>query len=140
MGFRPENDHLKLNFQDPDLAGLEVVMESLTVDEYLQSMIRDTTIKPAGERADAEVKALEQFASKLVSWNIEDKRGKPVPATLAGVKTQSNRLITRIMTAWIISMTSVPTTSQLPSGNGKLPSRSEELTLGLDDLSTSPPS
>jgi hypothetical protein len=45
--------------------------------------------------------------SKLVSWNLEDGEGVPVPVTLEGFESQEFDLILKVVNAWLDRMTGV---------------------------------
>ena len=77
MGFRSGGEGglrvRKIVFEDGEMAGLEMRVAGITVDEYLET-----------ERFDQQV---ELFAKRLVDWNWEDKEGNPIPPTRAGIAT-----------------------------------------------------
>ena len=139
MGFTPEPTTIKLNFKDTELDGLEVVTKSCSVKEFNQFIRLSMTDITRGENPAASNEEIEKlFASKLVSWNLEIPAGRPVPTTLAGIRSLETNIFSRILLAWQRGLTTVPTRSQPPSKNGALPERSEESMLGLDKLSESP--
>lgn len=136
MGFEPEPTTIKLSFSEsPDLAGLEVTMKSITVQMYNKILAQALLKGEEGIKASLEVHDL--FCSKLVSWNVTSD-GKPVPATQKGIESQESNFIVRIIAAWQIALTTVPTTSSSASKNGARRSHSQESALGLDAQSRSP--
>lgn len=164
MGFRPEPTQYKLKFNDDTmLAGLEVVMGSVSVAEYskLTDIFVGTDFQVEDKRAEA-VKHIENketekaqaivhqlfdesvekndwliklFTDRLISWNLEDEKGKPVPTTEKGVRSQERVWISRIINQWYKALAVISPPLSEPSTNG---SQSEEgSTLGLDDQSES---
>lgn len=43
----------------------------------------------------------------LVSWNLEDENGQPVPTTMEGIEQQELPFILKILTTWLDNMTGV---------------------------------
>lgn len=56
----------------------------------------------------------------LVSWNLEDENGIPVPTTMEGLEDQEMDLITGIIEAWTESVTGVPEELGKGSGSGAI--------------------
>jgi hypothetical protein len=135
MGFTPEPTTIKLNFKD-DLEGLQVTMRSMSVAEY-NAMLTDM-MATGEEFLKANQAIYDQFSERLVSWNLDDGHGVPVPATREGLDTQDTNLVSRMIAAWQGALTAVPTKRKPQSENGSLPNRMEESTLGLDSMSQSP--
>lgn len=139
MGFTPEPTTVRLNFKDTELDGLIVVTKSCTVKEFNQFIRWSLTdVTKGGDPVASNEEVEKLFASKLIEWNLEIPTGKPVPTTLAGIRSLEANVFSRILSAWQRGLTSVPTKSQPPSGNGALPDSSEESMLGLGQLSESP--
>jgi hypothetical protein len=109
MGFRPEPRKILINFEEGhDYYGVEVQMKSLTIRQYTD-MFAETD----------NAKLIQIFAAHLVSWNVEDADGAPVPATLEGVDSQDTGLIVQLISAWQQALVTAPPTSprQLPNGD-----------------------
>ena len=158
MGFRPEPTVYKLTFDGTALDGLTVRASACSVSEYTE-MIRISTTQQAPvdtskintpedirkvseeiqRRADELVKnndrMLELFANHLVSWDLEDMAGQPVPATRAGIDASERPLINQLIQAWQVALVSIPNPSSNDSSSGKI---SEEQSLGLGNLSQNP--
>jgi hypothetical protein len=47
------------------------------------------------------------FVANLVSWNLEDEGGVPVPASVEGVDDQDFGLVLKMVNAWLDGMTGV---------------------------------
>lgn len=115
MGYTPKPKQYALKFRDAEFDGLEVIMGSMTVGEWEEMMA------PAPEDREQRAKAndanLLLFADRLISWNLEDAGHKPVPATLAGLKSLDRPFMTDLMTAWQLALLGVDPTS----GSGSSP-------------------
>jgi len=118
MGFRRERKIYKLKFEDPDLAGLEVLARSLPLGEFFKmSSLTEGAENMAGVAAQAE-QLFREFAKSLVSWNLEDEKGRPVPADYDGIQGQEFDFVLAIITAWMEAMASVRPPLPMPSSNG----------------------
>lgn len=117
MGFRPQETHYALKFEDPALNGLEVTVAEVTVGE-LGELVGLVGAVKSGDTLDKAAKVMRLFTmlgDALVEWNLEDRNGNPVPADEAGVKTQTLRLNLAIAEAWMAAMAAVDL--PLPSGS-----------------------
>jgi hypothetical protein len=131
MGFTRARKKYRLKFEDPELEGFEVVMGSLSIGEFT-----DLTGMVDGQQSAEGVTALlEKFAGSIDSWNLEDEKGTPVPATFDGVKTQDLDFIMAIVVAWMDAIAGVdPTLRASANGTGTFP----EVSLPMEPLSSSP--
>jgi len=126
MGFRKEATQYKLKFEDPDLDGLEVIAKSLPLRDFLA--INKLAIA-ADDNAEKQVEQsevmLKKFSEALIGWNLEDDRGKPVPATYAGLLTQEVSFAMEIIRAWMEAIANVPKPSPTGlNGSGTYPEQS----------------
>jgi hypothetical protein len=147
MGFEPEATHYKLKFEEPSLAGLEVTVAGLSIGEFedLTALADEAGIRQADPQsmAPGDVKAatagvlklLGVFAESLVEWNVT-RKGEPVAADLAGVKSQELGFVFRIITEWMTAIAGVDPTSQ----PGSKPGPDPEAELDLAATSQSLPS
>lgn len=126
MGFRYAGKTYDLKFTAPELAGLEVAMRSVTVGEWGE-MMAPAPPDPA-ERAKANRKILELFASRIVSWNLEDAAGVPVPHDAGAIAGQDRALVAEVITAWQLALVGVDPTSdgESPSGAETIPRMTAE--------------
>lgn len=134
MGYKRTRKRYKLRFEDPDLAGFEVVMGSLSIGEFmdLTSMVQ----ADPKEGAASTNRLLGKFSRSIVSWNLEDDDGRPVPATLEGVQTQELGFIMQVVMAWMDAIAAVDPTSRAgANGGGTFP----EVSLPMEPLSPSLP-
>lgn len=81
MGYRRAKPIYVLKFDDPELEGLEVRAKGASIGQLMKLM--DLARFASGEKFQIsdtrELDGLfELFASKLISWNLEDEDGTPV--------------------------------------------------------------
>jgi hypothetical protein len=104
-----------------ELHGLEVTTKGLSIGK-LAGLIRASQEIGRAQDTDAKIAAgdrlLEGFASRLVSWNLEEDDGTPVPATAEGVADQDMQLMMELITGWMDAVASVDTPLPQPSPNG----------------------
>jgi len=58
--------------------------------------------------------SVKRFANHLVSWNLEDEDGKPIPPTLEAIKTIDHSLVGALNNAWIQAVVGVHDADPLP--------------------------
>ncbi|MCI0690227.1 MAG: hypothetical protein L0Y54_23765 [Sporichthyaceae bacterium] len=126
MGYRRDTTY-RLKFADPEFHGLEVSVRAPSVGEVidlterageLSGLMAGDLAALAGQAGRARLEAIfADFARYLVSWNLEDAQGRPVPPTLDGVLTQDAPFIFQIMKAWQEYVAGVPFPKG-PSSNG----------------------
>lgn len=120
MGFRPEPKQYRLTFDGTELDGLEVVMGSVSVREF-NEMIRLSMANGISEEAiAANDRVLELFAQHIVSWNLEDAKGKPVKTDLETVLGTDRSIIGQVVTGWQVALVTVPNPSKGDSPNGEI--------------------
>jgi hypothetical protein len=79
-GYRREKPVYKLIFADEEFDGLEVMAKSLPLGEFMELQKLQAR---ATEDPGAAEKIVRTLGRVLVSWNLEDDDGKPVPAEYA---------------------------------------------------------
>jgi hypothetical protein len=137
MGFRPEPTIYNLKFKDTPLDGLEVRASCCSVAEY-NEMLKAAVASGgtiSAETLEENDRMLQLFCNHLVSWNLEDLAGQPVPTNRAGIDSQERPLVAQLITAWQVALVNIPNPSKPDSPNGAI---SEELSLGLGNASESP--
>lgn len=118
---------------------VEIWVRGISVREYNEGLQRgmETSKLEGKERfaavAASDTHAIELFADRLVSWNLEDDDGKPIPADIEGVRSLDNRTFEIITSAWYKAMVEVPTSSSSTSNGSR---QSEEDSLQLGNLSS----
>jgi hypothetical protein len=109
MGYKRKKTIYRLVFEDEEFDGLEVRAYAPPLS-YLKRSIDMAAL--AGRRSDElspDELALVNgfftgFSKHLVSWNLEDDDGAPVPATLEGVLDQDIDFVFQIIGAWLDSV------------------------------------
>jgi hypothetical protein len=146
MGFRPEPTIYSLNFKGTFLDGLHVKISCCTIREYNKMMNTTGATQEQQDNLDKLTELVKELAARndwvlnllashLVSWDLEDADGNPVPTTRDGIDSQERAVIAQLIAAWQMAMVSVPNPLKPDSSNGRI---SEEQSLGLGSVSGSP--
>jgi hypothetical protein len=114
-GFRREKPVYLLRFEDDQFDGLEVTAKSLPLGEFFALQRLQ---EKANDDADAAEQVVRKLSEVLVSWNLEDDEGKPVPCEFSGVATLDLPFVLAIMSAWMEAVASVPNRSPGNSNGG----------------------
>jgi hypothetical protein len=123
MGYRPPSTGSDLDFTGTQHEGLQVRMDSvplgmlLEIGELAQGM-------QSGDLSQMRV-LFSMFAGLVEEWNVEDRKGEPVPATLDGVMSQDTAFVMAVITAWIKAVSSAP--PPLPGSSESGGTSAEEL-------------
>jgi hypothetical protein len=89
----------RLHFEDPDYAGLEVVVGSASMRKFL-----DLT-KAADDDNETQVrKTFEIFGPLIRSWNLETEDGQPVPVSIDALWDLDASLVTSMIASWAESV------------------------------------
>lgn len=142
MGFTRKRRTVKLKFTDPDYEGFEVVIERMSFDDtYLfndYELIEWERDVKAGkftkEEIDAKIALLQtRLVEAIVSWNLEDDRGNPIPVSVAALNAEEVEFFWTLVRAWILAMKiRVDEDTKAPLSDGK---PSEELQIPMEPLS-----
>ena len=109
MGFR-EPSTITLAFEEGDeYHGLEVRMRGMSIGDWLQAAGLD------GGDGDDAAATMRRFFTHLVSWNLEDENGQPIP--VADAPNRDSRMIRRLNNEWIEALTGVRKSDPLPDGS-----------------------
>jgi hypothetical protein len=135
-GFRRKRRTIKIIFQG-DLDGLEITAHSVSMDTFLE--FEELSNRYFGgktgrdEKADMAIqsfrKMLDMFASVLVSWNLEDEDGKPVPATREELGREDPGFVFDVIVKWMEAAAGVSAPLSETSSSGET---SAELSLPMD--------
>ncbi len=133
MGFRLEPTIYNLSFAGTPLDGLHVRMSCCTLKEY-NNMLRASMMEGevSVELLEKNEEILDLFVNHLVSWDLEDMAGRPVPVTRDGIDEQERTVIAQLIQAWQIAMVNIPNPLSSQSSNGET---SAEQSLGLGSAS-----
>lgn len=118
-GYKREPKHYRLKFEDPDMAGLEVVAKSIKLRDFLDISMAAAKVaaNPTGATDDADL-MYRQFADALVSWNLLGDDDQPVPATYEGMQGLELDFVLEVIHAWMEAIASVNPTWRGPSSSG----------------------
>lgn len=124
MGFKKQTTIYELTFEDPDLEGLEIKAKSVPSGDLLDLMdaaskVDVTTKTFSSDDLSAIEQLLNGFAKALVSWNLEEEDGTPIPPTLEKVREQEFIFILPIVTAWMDAIAGVSSDLGKDSGSGE---------------------
>ena len=90
MGFRMGRT-FELSFEGTDLDGAEVRFRSASIGQLEEYLTYD-----GGVAGEAEI-----VAGFLISWNLEDENGEPLPATADGLLTLEEPAYKLILREWL---------------------------------------
>ena len=137
MGYKRGPRIYRLIFDDPEYEGLEVRASSLTIRRMRELMnLQDTNTDDPAEAGKATDKLFTTFADCLISWNLEDELGNPVPATLDGIESQESDFILPVITTWMETISGATGPLDQTSSDGE-PSLVESIP--MEALSQNPP-
>ncbi len=117
--FIPEPTHYKLAFTDPAMKGLRVTMCRMSLGEALA--LDAARLTPAPDAAANVARArqvAELIAAKVVSWNLADQLGAPVPIGVDGLLAQEEPVYDAIVASYITAIRGVdaPLDGDSPAG------------------------
>lgn len=134
MGFKRKRTVYKLDFSGTQYDGLEVRLTGLTTGEYLDLVSLSAPGDTDGRETD---QTLRLFAAHLISWNLEDEKGEPIPVTFDGIKTNDLVMNMFIIEAWTDALVDVSESTEKKSLAGD---PSLVASIPMEPLSTSQPS
>lgn len=118
MGYQRKRKVYKLDFSDTGYDGLEVQVTGLTTGEYLDFVLLSSgATKEEGGNQETQ-QMLRMLSEHIVSWNLEDENGEPVPSTFEGLKSNDLDMNMFVVNAWIAAMSSVPEATEKKSLTG----------------------
>jgi len=130
VGFREQPNTVTLTFEEGDeLHGLEATLKGITIGEFLAFTGMD------GSDGDNAAKTIERFHESLISWNLEDADGNPVPVSES--RNRPHRLIIRLSNAYTETLTGVHNSDPLPDNSSSGESYPELSAIPTEPLSES---
>jgi hypothetical protein len=90
MGYKVKRKGFCLKFAEGEYEGMEVICRSISIGQLLEF---DTT-DSKGQRM------VQLFGEALISWNLEEEDGTPIPATPEGLSTLEPGIVRVIVEAW----------------------------------------
>jgi hypothetical protein len=137
MGYKPKRTLYKLDFSATEYAGLEITTRSVSVEGLLAIAAAADEIDEVSPAKGKVLDLLGRFARVIVSWNVEDDDGQPVPVTVEALLDQDFGFLMTMITMWISSVSQAPPPLPGPSPSG---ATSAEASLALATSSQSLPS
>lgn len=109
MGFRRKAKTYTLVWpEDHEYSGLEVTMAPLSVGDLMGFNPETMTNS----------QLIELLNENLISWNLEDEDGTPVPADENGIASLDVGMMAAIAFEWLQGVAGVPAPLERPSLNG----------------------
>lgn len=132
--FRRERKLYKIDFEDPDLQGFEVLMKGVSLERFIEvTELSSRLSEPGGQTRENVEAQYQMLADQIVSWNYADEDGEEYPADYDGLKRLEVQDVNKILQGWMQAMAGVPKDSKSGSPYG---GTSEELSLGLGSASS----
>jgi len=110
MGFVRANE-LTIDFEpEHELHGLEVKVRRISVQEFIEmeEILEGKDLLPK----------IDAFAKVLLSWNLENAKGKAVPATSAGLRSMDLQFTLMLLRAFSEVVSGVPRPLDVSSQRG----------------------
>lgn len=110
MGFREQPNTITLTFEaGHELHGLEATCQGLTIGEFLTFTGMD------GSDGESSGATIERFHTSLISWNLEDTDGNPIPVSES--RGRPHRMIIELNNAYVAALTGVHKNDPLPDAS-----------------------
>lgn len=130
-GYRRERKAYNLTFADHP--GLKVKARSVSAEKFLEL----TELTEAEFTPTVAKEMMTTFSEVLISWNLQDEDGTPVPCTPEGLLGEDWDFVMEILNGWMDAVAGVSAPLEQPSTAGS-PFLVESIP--MDVLSPSPPS
>jgi len=120
MGYKAKLKTYLVRFDEGhEYHGAEARLRGMTYGEWEQ-----VTGLDGGEGDENGGASVRRFVDHLISWNLEDDDGKPLPMTMDAVKTIDHDLVAALNNAWVQTLIGVhdgdPLPESSPSGGPSL--------------------
>jgi hypothetical protein len=113
MAYRRERRIYILEFADPEYEGLEIKVRSIPIRELTELMVLDPESEDPAVRVSSINKLMAAFAEALVSWNMTDENGAPLPATLEYIESEETDFVLTCIAQWMAVISRVNDASPL---------------------------
>ena len=119
MGYKATPRAVNIQFAEGhEHHGAEARIRRMSYGEW------EAVVGADGSEGADETSATEEFAKRLVSWNLTDDNDQPIPATPEGLRLVDTSLVAALKQAWVQALTGVhdadPLAQTSPSGERSL--------------------
>lgn len=114
-GYKRERRIYILEFTDPQYQGLEVKVRSIPIREWKHLMTLDSESDDTETRVSSIQQMMYSFSEALVSWNMEDDQGNPLPTTLEYLESEDADFVMSLIMQWMKAIAWVDDSSPLDS-------------------------
>jgi hypothetical protein len=112
MGYNASVSKVNIRFTDGHkFHGAEATLHGMAFGEYTAATGLD-----GGEGEDVAA-SMKRFADNLISWNLEDGKGQPIPATVDGLKQVDQALARALQNAYVEALIGVHDADPLPQSS-----------------------
>lgn len=118
--------------EDHEYHGAEARLSGMTYGEWEQ-----VTGLDGGEGDTNGAASVRRFVDHLISWNLEDEDGKPLPMTMDAVKEIDHDLVTALNNAWVQTLIGVHSADPLPESSTSGEPSPEPSAIPMEALSPS---
>jgi hypothetical protein len=112
-GYKRERRTYIMEFTDPEYEGLEIKVRSIPIRNLQHLMSLDPNAADVKVRAEAINQLMCAFAEALVSWNMTDENGEPLPTTLEYIESEDVDFIMTCIAQWMNAVSRVDDASPL---------------------------
>lgn len=113
MGYKAKIKTYLIQFDEGhEYHGAEARLSGMTYGEWEQV----TGLDGGGGDTNGAV-SVRRFVDHLISWNLEDEDGKPLPMTMDTVKEIDHDLVAALNNAWVNTLTGVHEADPLPESS-----------------------
>ena len=105
MGYRKTTRRIEVSLKGHKVYGQDeecpvAYARGKSLDEYLR--LQGFTDPDEGDERSGIIRQLEEFAGSLISWNLEEEDGTPIPCTASALFTKvDNDLALALATEWL---------------------------------------
>jgi hypothetical protein len=113
MGYKAKLKTYLVKFDEGhEFHGAEARLRGMTYGEWEQ-----VTGLDGGEGDTNGAVSVRRFVEHLISWNLEDGDGKPLPMTIDAVKEIDHDLVAALNNAWVQTLIGVHAADPLPESS-----------------------
>lgn len=112
MGFKASVRAVTIQFAEGhEYHGAEARVRGMAIGEYMAATGLD------GGDGDDAASSMKRFAERLISWNLEDDEGTPIPATEDGLQHVDQALARALQNAYVATIIGVHSADPLPQSS-----------------------